>query len=97
MKNGWITLNWIEVCNMWPFKKTIESKPLEATLPGYSDEGELDVYSPTWKFINLWAETELNKARESNDYAKLTELKTAALRGRIKLLKEIIGLPKANK
>jgi len=82
---------------MWPFNKTIKPKPLEVTPPGYPDEGELDVYSPTWKFLSLWAETELNKARESNDYTKLTELKTAALRGRIKLLKEIIGLPKANK
>lgn len=82
---------------MWPFKKTISPKPLEVTLPGSSDEGELDIYSPTWRFISSWVEKELNRSRENNDFAKLTELKTAALRGRIKLLKEIIDLPKKGK
>ena len=82
---------------MWPFNKTIKPKPLEVTLPGYPDEGELDTYSSTWKFIRLWLETELQKSRENNDFAKLTEQKTASLRGRIKLLKEIIDLPKSGK
>ena len=82
---------------IWPFNKTIKPKPLEVTLPGYSDEGELDIYSPTWVYISLWAKTELRKARENNDFAKLTEQKTASLRGRIKLLKEIIDLPKKGK
>lgn len=77
---------------IWPFNKTT-TKPLEIALPGYSDEGELDIYSPTWKFLRSWIEIELQKSRESNDFVRLTEIKTAALRGRLKLLKEILKLP----
>jgi hypothetical protein len=63
-------------------------------LPGArATEGKIDRYSSTWLFVQSWAEMELTKVREQNDYLKVTELKTAALRGRIKLLKEIIKLP----
>ena len=66
----------------------------EARLPsGHAgDKGQLDQYSPTWIFIRNWLEIELQKARETNDYLKNDETRTAALRGRIKLLKEILGL-----
>lgn len=76
------------------FNPDKESEPLDVKLPDIVGmEGKLDIYSPTWQFINKWAETELTKARESNDFVKLTETKTSVLRGRIKLLKEILGLP----
>ena len=76
---------------MW-FKP--KNRPLEARLPGEVEEdGRVDEYSPTWIFIRRWAESELFKAREQNDFQKTTELKTAALRGRIKLLKELLTLP----
>ena len=67
---------------------------LEVKLPDMlATEGKIDVLSPTWVFIQSWAREELTRTRELNDYQKVTELKTAALRGRIKLLKEILKLP----
>ena len=73
-------------------KKQIER--LEVKIPGNFDyDGLIDAYSPTWVFVRKWLEVELINARERNDFQKLTELKTAALRGRIKLLKEILKLP----
>ena len=73
-------------------------RTFEVKLPEVSaTEGKIDRYSSTWLFIKAWAETELIKAREQNDYQKTTELKTAALRGRIKLLKELIKLPEPTK
>lgn len=73
-------------------------EPLDVKLPdAVGMEGKLDTYSPTWQFINKWAEAELIKARESNDFVKLPETKTSALRGRIKLLKEILNLPERTK
>ena len=72
----------------------VGERVFEVKLPeAVATEGKLDPYSGTWQFIKSWAETELIKAREQNDYQKVTELKTAALRGRIKLLKELIKLP----
>ena len=64
-------------------------------LPGsaIAEEGRLDIYSETWVFIRNWTQKELASARERNDYFKNDEIKTAALRGRIKLLKEVLSLP----
>jgi hypothetical protein len=55
--------------------------------------GRLDEYSDTWVFVRNWAESELTKAREENDSFKRDDIQTAALRGRIKLLKELMELP----
>lgn len=57
---------------------------------------KIDAYSETWLFVLEWSKNELAKARETNDYLKNNEIKTAALRGRIKLLKEILVLPEGN-
>lgn len=69
-------------------------KKQEVINVGEPGEGQLETHSSTWLFIKAWAEDELSKAREENDYMKHDELKTAALRGRIKLLKETLALPK---
>ena len=68
---------------------------LIAKLPGGNipDDSKLDPYSSTWQFMKAWTNSELQKARETNDYMKNDETRTAALRGRIKLLKEILELP----
>jgi hypothetical protein len=56
--------------------------------------GQIEAHSNTWIFITNWAEAELVKAREANDSARRDEIDTATLRGRIKLLKEILELHK---
>jgi len=53
----------------------------------------IDLYSPTWHTLKKWAEAELVKAREKNDSLKIDHDKTTALRGRIKVLKEILAMP----
>ena len=56
-------------------------------------QGTLDPRSPTWLFIQAWAGETLQKAREKNDSATCDSIKTAVLRGEIKILKELINLP----
>ena len=73
---------------------------MEAKLPentAFVEKGRLELHSPTWIFIKSWVDNELMEARETNDYLRNSENKTAALRGRIKLLKEILDLPEREK
>ena len=53
----------------------------------------IDVLSDTWLLIQSWATDQLQQARERNDSLSFDEIRTAALRGRIKLLKELLDLP----
>ncbi len=55
--------------------------------------GQIDPYSPTWRFVRAWAESSLMKARERNDNVNKDATQTAALRGEIRILKELIALP----
>lgn len=59
--------------------------------------GTLDPNSPTWNYIRSWAENALKVARERNDSINCDSTKTAALRGEIKRLKELIDLPNPKK
>ena len=61
--------------------------------PAPIDDGVLDVRSGTWAFINKYLNSELVKAREANDSIRRTEIQTAEIRGRIRLLKELLALP----
>jgi hypothetical protein len=70
-----------------------KSEPYEARLPGGTPDAFIDTDSPTWKYIEVWANGQLDAARKENDFLKLTEIRTAALRGKIKLLKQLISLP----
>lgn len=57
----------------------------------------LDFASPTWKALAAQAEQELTVLREKNDSASLDAIRTAELRGRIAVWKELLALPeKAN-
>ena len=56
-------------------------------------EGRIEVHSLTWAYVRSWANEQLQETREKNDVLKLSEKQTAALRGRIRLLKELIELP----
>lgn len=60
-------------------------------------EGRLETSSETWGFVSQWAEKEIARLRESNDSIMVDELKTAAIRGRIKALKDLLDLPKPKK
>jgi len=76
------------------FKKKKES-PIEVKLrEDYARDGVLDIYSDTWIFIKNWATNELNRAREFNDKKGLDIIQTTMIRGRIRLLKDILELPK---
>ncbi len=55
-------------------------------------EGEINTQSDTWIFIEQWARHELQKCRETNDLHR-DQKDTAALRGEIKRLKEVLSLP----
>jgi hypothetical protein len=53
--------------------------------------------APEWKAIRTWAVAEIDHARDRNESPALTEQQTAALRGRIAALRELLALgePKA--
>lgn len=56
------------------------------------DLHRLDPGSSTWKTVKLWCEVELTILREQNDNFTLPENKTAVIRGKIEMLKEILRL-----
>jgi hypothetical protein len=70
-----------------------EVEPVEPQEVHHTSDAHLDSYSSTWKAVASWAETELIKARESNDSAKRDIVATSLLRGRIATLKELLVLP----
>lgn len=53
----------------------------------------IDFSNPAWHRVREWAEQELSKARVKNDALGLTIEETSALRGEIRALKRLIGLP----
>lgn len=53
----------------------------------------IDFNSPAWHGLRKWAEAELKRAREKNDSVECDDVKTAALRGEIRLLKKFLALP----
>lgn len=54
---------------------------------------DINFHSPDWHRVRKWAEAELAKLRIKNDAVGLTLEETAALRGEIRALKRLIGLP----
>ena len=59
----------------------------------YGGTGILDPRSSTWLFIHSWAQQRLEKTRARNDSANADIIQTSVMRGEIKVLKELIGLP----
>lgn len=53
----------------------------------------IDFSSPTWNGVREWAEATLQQVRQKND-GNLDISETANLRGRIGMLKELLGLPR---
>ena len=53
---------------------------------------DVDPSSRTWGAVEGWARAELERARSDNDVLTRTDIQTAALRGRIKILKELLEL-----
>jgi len=53
----------------------------------------IDFSNPVWYRVREWAEQEIAKARVKNDALGLSVEETAALRGEIRALKRLIGLP----
>ena len=58
-----------------------------------SPEFEINFHSPDWHRVRKWADAELERLRIKNDAVGLTEIETAALRGEIRAIKKLIGLP----
>ena len=77
----------------WKRNKSKKGEPYEVKLPDQYKDGKIDTASSTWLFMSQWVDGQLRAAREKNDAVHLDETKTAVLRGRIKLLKEILLLP----
>lgn len=53
----------------------------------------IDLLSPTWKSVDRHLRGQLERLREQNDNPKLAEHETAALRGRIAAIKDLLSLP----
>jgi hypothetical protein len=76
-----------------------EFKPVEVRLPEsgtntIAQSGRLDPYSETWAFIRGYCEATLKETQDRNNSPVLDEVRTAMLRGKIAMLKEIMDLPK---
>lgn len=53
----------------------------------------IDFSNPVWYRVREWAEQEIARIRVKNDALGLSPDETAALRGEIRALKKLIGLP----
>jgi len=76
------------------FKKKKEASIEVKTHESYMGDGVLDAYSGTWMFIKKWATDELDRARIFNDKKSLDIIQTSLIRGKIRLLKDLLELPK---
>lgn len=56
----------------------------------------IDSLSPTWKGVQTWADQQLESDREKLESVTRDEIKTAILRGRVQVLRELLKLPKAS-
>lgn len=54
----------------------------------------LNFTSETWQSVVAWGEQERQKLREMND-SPLSPEETASLRGQLKFIKKLLGLPAA--
>lgn len=54
----------------------------------------IDVNSRTWITVKAHLEKRLAECREKNDRSELTEMQTAALRGEIAAVKNLLDLPR---
>lgn len=54
---------------------------------------DINFHSPDWHRVRKWAEAELERLRIKNDAVGLSEIDTAALRGEIRAVKKLLGLP----
>ena len=77
----------------WPWSKKHEPVvgPVQVGSPSV---GELNELSPTWVFIDQWAEKEITRIRESNDSLTADMARTFYMRGQIEALKRLRYLPK---
>ena len=75
--------------------KKKQAQPMEARLPQEETAGyyKLVPGSQTWGFIRQWADEQLKETRARNDSLSSTEIETAARRGKIETLKELLKLP----
>lgn len=77
-----------------PAPQPAEPEPLRVSAPvRFGREGAIVEHSDTWIFVSNWAQQELDRARERNDSHKRDAIQTAALRGRIEVLKDLLQLP----
>jgi hypothetical protein len=87
--------DWLKADKQKPAPLEAFVKEFEARLPDQPvGVGHLDSRSSTWIYIHAWATEALQKAREKNDSANRDLVQTSLLRGEIKILKELINLPK---
>jgi hypothetical protein len=80
---------------MWFKKKQQKIESYEAPIVFPAGNLSLDKHSRTWQFIEKHLKEELQKAREENDSHNKDLQQTAALRGKIRFIKELLDLPNA--
>ena len=80
---------------MFSFLKKKIQPPYHVTIQ--DQEIQIDTKSATWKYIDRWAHESIEKLRLKNDAPTNTETQTAIIRGKIKMIKELMDLPKEKK
>ena len=72
--------------------KKVIKKPVLGLLKQQSFIGSLELYSPTWNFINSHLNNHLADLRKKNDNTVLSFDKTQVLRGQIKEIKLLLAI-----
>lgn len=60
-------------------------------------DGKINIHSGTWKFIESWANGEIDRLRKKNDSFKASDRDTCFTRGQIDQVKRLLKLSKPEK
>lgn len=83
--------------NFFKIKKRTEVKPIKKVtttelLKQQSFIGSLELFSPTWNFMNSHLHKQLNDLRKKNDNIITSFEKTQVIRGQIKEIKLLLAI-----
>ena len=71
---------------------TKKEKPFQVQTDSKPDKGELEKHSPTWLYVETWANENIEKLRIKNDSSNNNETQTAMIRGQIRALKNVLDM-----
>ena len=74
-------------------KDEIRPEGAASTDPWPTQESDLEIYSPTWRYVSAWCAEEITALAEKLESPRLDERATAFVRGQIAALRIVAEMP----